>query len=116
MNDAVYPALETMPARSRANVRTDRPARYAKQLASHLGRKISVGEIEGGYRLTFNRDGQFGGYGDVLVETVDGVEQLTLKVYAVSEQARPGLEGVLGRHLERFGERDGLTVTFTPEG
>lgn len=114
MSEGVYPALESLTVRSRAVVETDRPARYAKQLASHFGHKILVEEVEGGHRLTFNRDGNFGGYGDVLVQQVDGVERLVLLAYAATAEGRERLEGVLGRHLERFGEKDGLVVTFTP--
>lgn len=113
MTDAVYPALESLTVRSRAVVLTDRPARYAKQLASHMGHKIPVEEIAGGYRLTFNRDGRFGGYGDVVVRPVDGVDRLVMEVYAETPEKREGLEAVLGSHLERFGERDGLVVSFT---
>lgn len=112
MIDPVYPVLESLTVRSHAVVLTDRPARYAKQLASHLGHKIAVEEIEGGYRLTFNRDGRFGGYGDIVVRSVDGVGRLVLEVYAETSEKREGLEGVLARHLERFGERDGLVVSF----
>lgn len=112
MHSAPYPAIDTLPACSRAVVLTDRPARYAKQLASHFGHKITVEEVEGGHRLTFNRDGNFGGYGDVLVQEVNGVERLVLLTYAETSEKRERLEGVLGRHLERFGEKDGLAVTF----
>ena len=34
-----YPAAESLPVRQRAIVATDRPARYIKQLGSHMGRK-----------------------------------------------------------------------------
>lgn len=112
MDSASYSAIDNLPARSRAVVLTDRPARYAKQLASHFGHKILAEEIEGGHRLTFNRDGNFGGYGEVLVQEVDGAERLVLLTYAESPEGRERLEGVLGRHLERFGEKDGLAVTF----
>lgn len=43
---------------------------------------------------------------------IDGVERLVLQVYAENVEKRERLEGVLGRHLERFGERDGLMVSF----
>lgn len=112
VDSASYPAIDTLTARSRAVVLTDRPARYAKQLASHFGHKITVEEVEGGHRLTFNRDGNFGGYGDVLVQEVDGIDRLVLLTYAATPEGRERLEGVLGRHLERFGEKDGLAVTF----
>lgn len=46
------------------------------------------------------------------MQEVDGVERLVLLAYAESPEKRERLEGVLGRHLERFGEKDGLAVTF----
>lgn len=113
MINPVYPALESLTARSRAVVLTDRPARYAKQLASHLGRKILAEEIEGGYRLTFNRDGLFAGYSDLVVRPVEGVDRLVMEVYAETPAQREQLEGILGRHLERFGARDALVVSFS---
>lgn len=103
-----YPAVETLGFTSEALVETERPERYAKQLVSHLGRKVPSVEIENGHRLTFNRDDIFRGYGDVLV--MDG--KLVLRAYAANTEDLQVLNGVLGRHLERFGERDGLTVNF----
>lgn len=105
-----YPAVAEMTHIARSAVTTDRPARYAKQLVSHMGNKLPVEEIEGGHRLTFNRDGNFGGYGDVLVQ--DGVPQLVLVVYAPSAEGCDRLADVLARHLVRFGERDELKVEF----
>ena len=52
-----YPAAESLPVRQRAIVATDRPARYIKQLGSHMGRKLGTAELPDGLRLTFNRDG-----------------------------------------------------------
>ena len=52
-----YPAAESLPVRQRAVVATDRPARYIKQLGSHMGRKLGTAELPDGLRLTFNRDG-----------------------------------------------------------
>lgn len=48
------------------------------------------------------------------MQQVDGVERLVLLTYAATAEGRERLEGVLGRHLERFGEKDGLVVTFLP--
>ena len=103
-----YPAAESLPVRQRAVVATDRPARYIKQLGSHMGRKLSTAELPDGLRLTFNRDGIFRGYGD-LRET-DGA--LIMEVRADSDEQAARLAGVLERHLVRFGERDELTVNF----
>ena len=52
-----YPAAESLPVRQRAIVATDRPARYIKQLGSHMGRKLGTAELPDGIRLTFNRGG-----------------------------------------------------------
>ena len=103
-----YPAAESLPVRQRAVVATDRPARYIKQLGSHMGRKLSTAELPDGLRLTFNRDGIFRGYGD-LRET-DGA--LIMEVRADSDEQAVHLAGVLDRHLVRFGERDELAVAF----
>ena len=103
-----YPAAESLPVRQRAIVATDRPARYIKQLGSHMGRKLGTAELPDGLRLTFNRDGIFRGYGD-LRET-DGA--LIMEVRAESDELAAGLADVLDRHLVRFGEREELVVTF----
>lgn len=103
-----YPAAESLPVRQRAVVATDCPARYIKQLGSHMGRKLGTAELPDGLRLTFNRDGIFRGYGD-LRET-DGA--LVMEVRAANDELAAGLADVLDRHLVRFGERDELAVTF----
>lgn len=103
-----YPAAESLPVRQRAVVATERPARYIKQLGSHMGRKLGTAELPDGLRLIFNRDGIFRGYGD-LRET-DGA--LVMEVRAESDEQAAHLADVLDRHLVRFGERDELTVNF----
>jgi hypothetical protein len=89
---------------ARADVATDSPERYAKQLVSHLGRKVA-----------FDTDGPastaaFGaGTGTVLVG--DGV--LTLLAEAPDADGLARVQHVLGSHLERFGQRNELVVTWT---
>jgi len=89
--------------RSRADVATPSPERYAKQLVSHLGRKV-----------TFVTDGptstvQLGGAtGQIVVG--DGV--LTLLASGSDTEAVEQVEHVLGSHLERFGTRDELAVVW----
>ncbi len=88
---------------ARADVVTDAPARYAKQLVSHLGRRVE---------WTTHGDTSTaaiaGGQGAVVVG--DGV--LGLRAEAPEEEALARVEHVLGSHLERFGARAGLTVTW----
>ena len=97
---------ETLTAR--ADVPTDSPERYAKQLVSHLGRKVE-----------WTTDGPVstaaiaGGTG--VVEVGDGV--LTLRAQAPDGESLARVQDVLGRHLERFGQRNELVVTWdTPPG
>ena len=87
-----------------AHVATDAAPRYAKQLASHLGRRGNVEELEGGgYRLTFGA-----GEGTVVPEP----DRLVLRATAPDGAALARVEDVLGRHLERFGRRNELTVVW----
>ncbi|MGN9758464.1 DUF2218 domain-containing protein [Streptomyces sp. SD31] len=90
--------------RSEARVVTDRPHRYAKQLASHLGRRsqTSWDEEAGEGRIVFQ-----GGTGTLAA--TEGA--LLLSVEADAE--RLGLfEDVVGRHLVRFGTKDELVVEW----
>jgi 3-hydroxyisobutyrate dehydrogenase-like beta-hydroxyacid dehydrogenase len=86
-----------------AEVATDAPERYAKQLVSHLGR-----------RLTWATDGPTSravigtGTGTVVVGT--GV--LTLRAEAPDAETLARIQHVLGSHLERFGQRNELMVTW----
>ena len=89
---------------ARADVRTDVPERYAKQLVSHLGRRTewttagatSTADIAGGRGF---------------VEVGEGV--LTLRATAPDAETLDRVQDVLGRHLERFGQRNELVVVWT---
>ncbi|GAA2155396.1 DUF2218 domain-containing protein [Kitasatospora kazusensis] len=89
---------------SQARVATDRPARYGKQLAAHLGRKIEAAwsEEDGRGELTFRA-----GTGTLVAEP----GALLLTVEGAAEDL-PMLEDVVGRHLVRFGARDELVVEW----
>lgn len=90
-----------------AHVTTDQAARYAKQLASHLGRKIPAESLpDGATRLTFPF-----GHGVLTPQP----EQLVLRATADDTHALDQVQDVLGRHLERFGQRNELTVTWQSE-
>lgn len=95
-----------MTLRSIASVATDAPARYAKQLLSHLGRKNTVEPLDGdpeGGRLVF-------AYGTGTVRPVDGV--LLLLAEAEGPEDLAHVQDVLKRHLERFGAKRELIVTW----
>lgn len=88
---------------SRAVVVTDVPDRYAKQLVSHLGRKVEF--VQAGDSWTAH---VFGSVARIVV----GEGVLVLEAEAPDTEGLARLEGALGNHLERFGQRRELTVTW----
>jgi len=89
---------------SHADVPTDAPARYAKQLVSHLGRKVPfTEEADGAWTITV---------GDARGRIVVGDDVLSLHVEASDVETLDRLEHAFGGHLERFGARAALTVTW----
>jgi uncharacterized protein len=91
---------------STAVVATDAPERYAKQLLAHLGRKNTVETVDGerhGGRLVF-------AYGTGTVRPEDN--HLVLEAAAEDPDLLAHVEDVLGRHLERFGAKRELVVTW----
>lgn len=89
---------------SRADVVTERPERWAKQLVSHISHKAPHERTEGGDELTI-------GDGLGVVAVRPGL--VVLEAYANSDETLARVEDVLGRHLERFAEKDGLTVVWS---
>jgi hypothetical protein len=92
-----------LPATSHASVATDSPERYAKQLASHLGRKLEVTEEPDGTRLRFSD-------GDCLLACT--ADHLEMSASAKDADALAVVEDIVGRHLERFGTRSELAVSW----
>ena len=88
---------------SRAAVATATPERYAKQLLSHLGQRTT---------WTTDKDTSTaeiaGGTGRVVV----GAGELILFAEAPDGETLARVQHVLGSHLERFGQRNELTVTW----
>ncbi|WP_441246033.1 DUF2218 domain-containing protein [Kitasatospora sp. McL0602] len=91
-------------SRSEARVSTDRPARYGKQLAAHMSRKVEGGwsEETGRGELAFRA-------GTATLVAEPGALLLTVEGAA---EDLAGLEDVVGRHLVRFGARDELVVEW----
>jgi hypothetical protein len=87
-----------------ASVATDAAERYAKQLASHLGRKAEVREEPGGTRIVI-------GAGDCLLSSRP--DHLDLVATAADQEGLDRVMDVVGRHLERFGQRHELRVDWT---
>ena len=98
------PMTSEQPA-STARVPTDRPARYGKQLVSHLSR-----------RSTGTWDDEAGSgwidFGESRAELTAGEDALDIRLDATPERLA-AMEDVVGRHLVRFGTRDELVVRWT---
>ena len=93
---------------ARADVVTDAPARYAKQLVAHLGRKLE---------FTTQGPTSTATLGSAIAQVTVGEGVLTLFATSADEEGLATAEDVLCRHLERFGQRNELVVTWirTPE-
>lgn len=89
--------------KSHSEVLTDKSAAYMRQLCKHFGHKTdaSFGEDTGYIQFEFGR---------CELHAVDGT--LRLKVSAPDDEQHERMERVIGSHLERFGKRDGLSVTW----
>ncbi len=91
---------------SQAKVPTEAAPRYAKQLLSHLGHRAQVEALEGepdGGKLVF-------AYGTGTVRPAG--DHILLEAEAGDEESLRHVEDVLARHLERFGARRELVVTW----
>ena len=90
---------------SRAVVATGAPARYAKQLISHLGRKLPfTGDASSSPATAVI------GAATAWIVVGDGV--LTLWAAGDDEASVARVEHVLGSHLERFAQREALAVRW----
>jgi len=92
-----------------AVITTDAPERYGKQLLSHLGRKVQTEPLPDrpapAGRLLF-------AYGVGTVLPMPG--QLVLRATAADQESLARVQDVLQRHLEKFGARRELTVSWGP--
>jgi hypothetical protein len=88
-----------------STVATATPGRYAKQLASHLGHKCEVREEADGIRLLLPSGG------DCLLMSTDTA--LVMAATAPTQESLDQVTDVVGRHLERFGQRHELVITWT---
>jgi uncharacterized protein len=82
---------------------TDKPVAYMRQLCKHFGHKTdaSFGEDSGYIKFDFGR---------CELHAENGT--LRLVVSAPDGEQHERMERVVGSHLERFGKRDGLSVTW----
>ena len=88
---------------SRAEVTTDKPVAYMRQLCKHFGHKVdaSFGDDTGYIQFDFGR-----------CDLHANNRTLTLDVSAADAESHERMERVIGSHLERFGRRDELSVAW----
>ena len=89
--------------RSHADVATDKPVAYMRQLCKHFGHKVdaSFGEDNGYIQFEFGR-----------CELQASGAVLTIEVSAPDDESHERMERVVGSHLERFGRCDELSVAW----
>ncbi len=92
---------------SRASVATERPARYGKQLTSHMGRRCEVTWDDESGTGTIVLPGEKARTG---LRAIPGVLELVLES---DPEVTDRFEEVVGIHLARFGARDALVVAWT---
>jgi hypothetical protein len=92
---------------AKAHVHTERADRYRKQLSSHLGRRCAVMETADGICIALPED-----TADARCLLINTPDALILSAEGSSFESLAQVKDVVGRHLEAFGDRDGLKVTW----
>jgi catechol 2,3-dioxygenase len=102
-NAVAFVATSATGLSSRAVVKTEKPSPYLLQLAKHFRHKLDVRFDERSAVIPF-------AFGHAELAAADGA--LTITAYAHTPADLQRVEQVIGSHLERFGSRDELSVTF----
>jgi len=100
-----FPAYGGRMVKSVARVVTDQPGRYVKQLVSHLGHRLSADLADDGTAVVAFETGS--------CTLTPEPGELRLDASATDTEALARIRDVVGRHLERFGGREGLQVTWS---
>jgi hypothetical protein len=91
---------------STARVPAERPERYVKQIVSHLAHRRTTRWQPPDAGVVEWPDGRCG--------LVCASGALILTATGEDAEALARVQDVIGRHLERFGTRDGLEVNWSP--
>ena len=93
---------------SRALVAIERPSRYGKQLAGHIGHRVQVDELDNGWALHIGD-----GMGHVLPHESDSEPILELTAEAETTEMLERIKQVLGKHLLQFTTKvPDVTITW----
>jgi hypothetical protein len=89
---------------SAADVATQKPVPYMRQLCKHFGHKVDASfDDDSGYiQFEFGR-----------CDLRAGHSELHLTVSAADAESHERMRNVIASHLERFGKRDELSVTWS---
>jgi uncharacterized protein len=96
-------STENAQIRSSADVATDKPVAYMRQLCKHFGHKVDASFDDDSGHIQFE-------FGRCELHTSAGT--LRLEVSAADPESHERMERVIGSHLERFGRRDELSVAW----
>lgn len=88
---------------SNAIVTTDKPVAYMRQLCKHFGHRVPTSYDDDTGRIEFESGN---------CNLTAGTDRLSLEVTADESDQVQRLKDVVGSHLERFGRRDQLSVTW----
>lgn len=94
-----------MSAASEARVATTVPRRYLGQLCKHFEHRLPVTADDTHGRIEFPA-------GTCELQALPEQATLVLRVSAALESDLPGLEDVVGRHLQRFAFREDLDICW----
>lgn len=94
---------------SRALVAIERPTRYGKQLAGHIGHRVQVDELDNGWALHIGD-----GLGHVLPHESETEPVLELTAEAETPEMLARIKEVLGKHLLQFTTKmPSVTIAWT---
>jgi hypothetical protein len=88
---------------TRAEVATEKPVPYMRQLCKHFGHKIEASYDDDSGYIQFD-------FGRCELHALS--DRLALVVSAADQEDHERMERVIGSHLERFGKRDELRVDW----
>lgn len=88
---------------SEAHVTIDRPARYAKQLASHMGHKVPFEKVGENYEAKF---------GETVGLLEPGTDVLVMRVSGATQDDLSGPQFALEKHLRKFASDQELTIEW----
>jgi hypothetical protein len=100
------PSYTRTVVKSTARVPVDRPQRYVKQLVAHRAHRRTTQWLPPNAGTVQWPDGS------CALTCEAGV--LVLTATAVNAETLAHIQDAIGRHLERFGARDGLRVHWSP--